>query len=154
LKILNETLSVTDYDTYGGETVTIMTIHASKGLEFEHVYVIGLEEDFFPLLRNSDIEEERRLGYVAMTRAKSNLTLSYVDSRFYRGQRVRMNRSRFLGEAGLIKGDKLKLTKNRSFKKGDLVKHEKFGIGRVQAQIKYGKNYKLNINLVVLEKRY
>ncbi len=60
-----------------------------------------------------------------------------------------MNRSRFLGEAGLIKGDKLKLTKNRSFKKGDLVKHEKFGIGRVQSSIKYGRNYKLNIKLWV-----
>jgi DNA helicase-2/ATP-dependent DNA helicase PcrA len=144
---LNEISLQTDQDYLGGDVVTIMTIHASKGLEFEHVYVIGLEEEFFPLLGNSDIEEERRLGYVAMTRAKSNLVLSYVDSRFYRGQRVPIKRSRFLGESGLVKEKKLQISKEkRAFKKGDLVKHKIFGIGRVQSSIKYGKNYKLNIN--------
>ncbi len=85
-------------------------------MEFEY-YCIGLEEEFFPLLGNSDIEEERRLGYVAMTRAKSYLTLSYVDSRFYKGQRVRIKRSRFLGEAGLVKGEKLKITQKGNLKR-------------------------------------
>jgi len=149
---LNEISLQTDQDHLGGDVVTIMTIHASKGLEFEHVYVIGLEEEFFPLLGNSDIEEERRLGYVAMTRAKSNLTLSYVDSRFYKGQRVRIKRSRFLGEAGLVKEQKLQISQKRHFKKGDLVKHKIFGIGRVQSSIKYGKNYKLNINFGGMKK--
>jgi len=143
---LNEISLQTDQDHLGGDVVTIMTIHASKGLEFEYVYVIGLEEEFFPLLGNSDIEEERRLGYVAMTRAKSHLTLSYVDNRFYKGQRVPIKRSRFLGEAGLVKEKRFQISKKRRFKKGDLVKHKIFGIGRVQSSIKYGKNYKLNIN--------
>ncbi len=75
-EFLNEISLQTDQDQLGEDVVTIMTIHASKGLEFEYIYVIGLEEEFFPLLGNSDIEEERRLGYVAMTRAKSHLTLS------------------------------------------------------------------------------
>ncbi len=145
-EFLNEISLQTDQDQLGEDVVTIMTIHASKGLEFEYIYVIGLEEEFFPLLGNSDIEEERRLGYVAMTRAKSHLTLSYVDSRFYKGQRVRIKRSRFLGEAGLVKGEKLKITQKREFKKGDLVRHKIFGIGRVQSSTKYGKKYKLNIN--------
>ena len=77
-----------------------MSIHASKGLEFEHLFVIGLEEGFFPLLGDgSDIEEERRLAYVAITRAKKTLGLSYANSRFYKGQRTRLEKSRFLSEA-------------------------------------------------------
>ncbi len=87
-----------------------------------------------------------------MTRAKSNLTLSYVDSRFYKGQRMRIKRSRFLGEAGVVKEKKLQISQKRHFKKGDLVKHKIFGIGRVQRSIKYGKNYKLNINFGGMKK--
>jgi DNA helicase-2/ATP-dependent DNA helicase PcrA len=92
------------------------------------------------------MEEERRLGYVAITRAKSDLTLCYVDSRFYKGQRKRIDKSRFLSEAGLIQGESLKITKAPSFKKGDLVKHKIFGIGRVQSSTKSGREYKLKIN--------
>ena len=61
--------------------VSLMTIHAAKGLEFSNVHVVGMEEDLFPsmLSKNSraDLEEERRLFYVAVTRAKISLTLSY-----------------------------------------------------------------------------
>ncbi len=92
------------------------------------------------------MEEERRLGYVAITRAKSNLTLCYVDSRFYKGRRKMIDKSRFLGEAGLIKSASLKITKSSGYKKGDLVKHKIFGIGRVQAVNRAGKEYKLLIN--------
>ena len=92
------------------------------------------------------MEEERRLGYVAITRAKSDLTLCYVDSRFYKGRRKMIDKSRFLGEAGLIQDTSLKITKSSAFKKGDLVKHKIFGIGRVQAANKSGKEYKLLIN--------
>ena len=124
-----------------------MSIHASKGLEFEHLFVIGLEEEFFPLLGDGcNMEEERRLGYVAITRAKSDLTLCYVDSRFYKGQRKRIEKSRFLGEAGLINDTALKITKAPMYRKGDLVKHKIFGIGRVQGSTKSGKQYKLKIN--------
>ncbi len=133
--------------------INIMSVHASKGLEFEYLYVIGLEEEFFPIIGDGySMEEERRLAYVAITRAKSNLTLCYVNSRFYKGQRRVMMRSRFLGEAGLIKGEKLKITKESKFIKGDLVKHKKFGIGRVQSSTKSGRQYKLNINFGGIKK--
>ncbi len=144
---LNDISLQSDQDNIDENAITIMSIHASKGLEFEHLYVIGLEEEFFPLLGDScNMEEERRLGYVAITRAKSDLTLCYVDSRFYKGQRKRIDKSRFLGEAGLIQGEALKLSKVPSYKIGDLVKHKIFGIGRVQAANKSGKEYKLKIN--------
>ncbi len=146
-EFLNDISLQSDQDQVDEDTITIMSIHAAKGLEFEHLFVIGLEEEFFPLLgEGSNMEEERRLGYVAITRAKSDLTLCYVDSRFYKGRRKMIDKSRFLGEAGLIQDTSLKITKSYAFKKGDLVKHKIFGIGRVQAANKSGKEYKLLIN--------
>jgi len=144
---LNEISLQSDQDQVDENSVTIMSIHASKGSEFEYLYIIGLEEEFFPLLgEGCNMEEERRLGYVAITRAKSDLTLCYVNSRFYKGQRKHIKKSRFLGEAGLINDTSLKITKNSSFRKGDLVKHKLFGIGRVQSSTKSGHQYKLRIN--------
>ncbi len=146
-EFLNDISLQSDQDQIEEDAITIMSIHASKGLEFEHLFVIGLEEEFFPLLgEGCNMEEERRLGYVAITRAKSDLTLCYVDSRFYKGRRKMIDKSRFLGEAGLIQDASLKITKSSSFKKGDLVKHKIFGIGRVQSANKSGKDYKLLIN--------
>jgi len=146
-EFLNDISLQSDQDQIEDNAITIMSIHASKGLEFEHLFVIGLEEEFFPLLgEGCNMEEERRLGYVAITRAKSDLTLCYTDSRFYKGRRKTIDKSRFLGEAGLIKDTSLKITKQAAFKKGDLVKHKIFGIGRVQAANKSGKEYKLLIN--------
>jgi len=146
-EFLNNISLQSDQDEVEKNTIAIMSIHAAKGLEFEHLYVIGLEEEFFPLLGDgTDMEEERRLGYVAITRAKSDLTLCYVDSRFYKGRRKQLEKSRFLGEAGLIKETSLKITNKSKYKKGDLVKHKIFGIGRVQAANKSGKEYKLLIN--------
>ncbi len=146
-EFLNDISLQSDQDQIEDDAITIMSIHAAKGLEFEHLYVIGLEEEFFPLLgEGCNMEEERRLGYVAITRAKSDLTLCYVDSRFYKGRRKMIDKSRFLGEAGLIQDASLKITKASTFKKGDLVKHKIFGIGRVQAANKSGKEYKLLIN--------
>jgi len=144
---LNDISLQSDQDQIDENAITIMSIHASKGLEFEHLYVIGLEEEFFPLLGDGcNMEEERRLGYVAITRAKSDLTLCYTDSRFYKGQRKRIQKSRFLGEAGLVNDTAFRVSKKPSFKKGDLVKHKIFGIGRVQASTKSGHEYKLKIN--------
>ena len=144
---LNNISLQSDQDQIEENAITIMSIHASKGLEFEHLYVIGLEEEFFPLLgEGCNMEEERRLGYVAITRAKSDLTLCYVDSRFYKGQRKSIKKSRFLGEAGLINNRAFQVSKRPSFKKGDLVRHKLFGIGRVQASTKSGHEYKLKIN--------
>ncbi|SFV56308.1 ATP-dependent DNA helicase UvrD/PcrA/Rep, epsilon proteobacterial type 2 [hydrothermal vent metagenome] len=146
-EFLNDISLQSDQDQIEENAITIMSIHAAKGLEFEHLFVIGLEEEFFPLLgEGSNMEEERRLGYVAITRAKSDLTLCYVDSRFYKGRRKMIDKSRFLGEAGLIQDASLKITKQAAYKKGDLVKHKIFGIGRVQAANKSGKEYKLLIN--------
>lgn len=82
------------------DKVTMMTIHASKGLEFKNVFVVGLEEDLFPaaLSKNSEreLEEERRLLYVAITRAEENCVLSYAATRYRNGQSTAMPPSRFL----------------------------------------------------------
>jgi len=146
-KFLADITLQSDQDQVENNAINIMSVHASKGLEFEYVYIIGLEEEFFPIVsETTDIEEERRLAYVAFTRAKKLLTLCYIDSRFYRGQRKHVDKSRFLGEAGLIKNTSLKVAKNAEYKKGDLVKHKIFGIGRVQEVTKSGKEYKLKIN--------
>ncbi|MDL0087923.1 UvrD-helicase domain-containing protein [Campylobacter gastrosuis] len=145
-EFLNELTLTSEADGISDEMISIMSVHASKGLEFKHLFVIGLEEGFFPLIGDgSDIEEERRLAYVAITRAKRNLSLSYALSRFYKGQRTRLNKSRFLSEAGLIQGS-LVIEESGDFKKGDLVKHKIFGIGRVSAVTKIKKEQKLTIN--------
>ena len=82
--------------------VSLMTIHSSKGLEFPHVYIVGLEENLFPsqlsLHTRSELEEERRLFYVAITRAKKSCTLSYASSRFTWGQVISSEPSRFIDE--------------------------------------------------------
>ena len=82
--------------------VTLMTIHSSKGLEFPNVYLVGLEENLFPsqmsLNSRTDLEEERRLFYVAVTRAKTNCTLSYANSRFQWGNLITSEPSRFIEE--------------------------------------------------------
>lgn len=145
-EFLNELALASEQDAISDDCISIMSVHASKGLEFEHLFVIGLEEGFFPLLsETSNIEEERRLAYVAMTRAKSNLTLSFTLSRFYKGQRARLNKSRFLVESGVCAGS-LVIQKNNEYKKGDLVKHKIFGIGRVTGVVKIKGDLKLSIN--------
>ncbi|MEA3352692.1 MAG: UvrD-helicase domain-containing protein [Campylobacterota bacterium] len=143
---LNEISLESAADKISDQYISLMSIHASKGLEFKHVFVIGMEEGFFPIIGDgSDIEEERRLGYVAFTRAKDELTLSFVHSRFYKGRRTQLIKSRFLTESDLIKGS-LTIEKNTAFKKDDLVKHKIFGMGRVLAVQKAGKDLKLKIN--------
>jgi DNA helicase II / ATP-dependent DNA helicase PcrA len=96
---------LTDADDDKGEEknhVTLMTIHSSKGLEFPHVFLVGLEENLFPsqmaLHTRSELEEERRLFYVALTRAMDTCTLSYAASRFNWGQLVTSEPSRFIDE--------------------------------------------------------
>jgi DNA helicase-2/ATP-dependent DNA helicase PcrA len=82
--------------------ITMMTIHSSKGLEFPHVYLVGLEENLFPsqlsINSRSELEEERRLFYVAVTRAEKTCTISYASSRFQWGNLVSSEPSRFIGE--------------------------------------------------------
>lgn len=84
------------------EKVTLMTIHMAKGLEFKYVYVVGLEEDLFPsqmmLSNRADLEEERRLFYVAITRARTKLYLSYALTRYRFGRLKNCEPSRFLDD--------------------------------------------------------
>ena len=146
IEFLNDISLQSDQDEVEGESIFMMSIHAAKGLEFGHVFVVGLEEGFLPIIgEGSDLEEERRLGYVAFTRAKDTLTLSHAESRFYKGRRSDLEKSRFFNEAGLCEGS-LKVEKSASFKKGDLVRHKIFGAGRVIGVGKSGKEYKLSIN--------
>lgn len=145
-EFLNELTLQSEQDQVEGESIYMMSIHASKGLEFEHVFIIGLEEGFLPLIGDgSDLEEERRLGYVSMTRAKDSLTLCHAGSRFYKGRRSELQKSRFFNETGLCQGS-LIVEKNTAFKKGDLVRHKIFGTGRVTGVMKTGREFKLNIN--------
>jgi len=96
---------LTDADEDKGDDknhITLMTIHSSKGLEFPHVFLVGLEENLFPsqmaLNSRTELEEERRLFYVAITRAKDSCTLSYAASRFIWGNLVSSEPSRFIDE--------------------------------------------------------
>lgn len=83
-------------------TVTLMTMHSAKGLEFKHVYIVGMEDTLFPSPMSSgsarELEEERRLFYVAVTRAEKEVTLSYALNRYKWGNLERCNASRFLSE--------------------------------------------------------
>lgn len=95
-----------DLDTMG-DSVKCMSVHASKGLEFQHVFVIGMNDDLFPVTRNTArldaaLEEERRLCYVAFTRAKQGLYLYCANSRFLNGQRRDFSPSIFLTEAKVL----------------------------------------------------
>jgi DNA helicase-2/ATP-dependent DNA helicase PcrA len=101
---LQDVALLTDEDRNKNEddSITLMTIHSSKGLEFKNVFIVGLEEELFPSMMmvgsREDLEEERRLFYVAVTRAEKKLTLSYAVSRFRFGSLRMMEPSRFLAE--------------------------------------------------------
>ena len=102
---LSEVSLLTDQDTEDDEEaqkVTLMTVHSAKGLEFNHVFVVGMEEDLFPSAmaksENRGLEEERRLFYVALTRARKTCTVTYAKSRFKNGQTNSAKMSRFLTE--------------------------------------------------------
>ncbi len=111
----NENATIVDYlqsvtlasamDDDDGEGVVIATIHGAKGLEFDTVFIVGCEEKIFPISRDdeTDLEEERRLMYVAVTRAKKDLFLTSSASRFMYGRRDYSVKSRFLYELGLAK---------------------------------------------------
>lgn len=102
---LSEVALLTDMDkqeSAGKPCVTLLTVHSSKGLEFNNIYIVGLEEKLFPSLRSEtseiEIEEERRLFYVALTRARLKATLCYALTRFKWGDVVNCTPSRFIDE--------------------------------------------------------
>lgn len=134
----------------GGGSVTLMTLHNAKGLEFPHVFIVGMEEGTFPHARALDeqnLEEERRLCYVGITRAMKSLTLSYARVRSSRGEREPRMPSRFLSEiperfkAGGPSGGWGVFSRRPErreepegavpFRAGERVRHARFGVGEV-----------------------
>jgi DNA helicase-2/ATP-dependent DNA helicase PcrA len=158
-----------DADAYdaSNERVALMTLHAAKGLEFENVFIIGLEHGILPHERagesHDDIEEERRLFFVGVTRAKTNLHISYAQYRTVRGQTLRTIPSQFLFDLGpglmhsslawdehprvdypRPKMETVPLPSNGQkapqFVPGQLVRHKTFGVGRVKKFVDMGAN--------------
>ncbi|HSL01894.1 MAG TPA: 3'-5' exonuclease, partial [Rubrobacteraceae bacterium] len=139
--------------TTEGGRVTLMTLHNAKGLEFRHVFVVGMEEGTFPHARSLDeqnLEEERRLCYVGLTRAMETLTLSYAKLRSSWGEREYQIPSRFLSEipetlkagtvptagrsgwgAALPRRSEPTRAGAIDYKAGERVRHAKFGVGEV-----------------------
>jgi DNA helicase-2/ATP-dependent DNA helicase PcrA len=158
-----------DADVYDASNaqVALMTLHAAKGLEFENVFIIGLEHGLLPHERAGenaeDLEEERRLFFVGVTRAKTNLHVSYARYRTIRGQFLRTIPSQFLFELGpgLMHSSvdseddsqaapgrpefepvplPSKSRKPPEFVPGQLVRHKTFGLGRVKKFVDMGAN--------------
>lgn len=160
-----------------GERVTLMTLHAAKGLEFPVVFMAGLEEGVFPHSRvfesgPSELEEERRLCYVGMTRAREELHLSYAHSRMQHGQRNYSSPSRFLSDMGhkiahIQLGASLSdqqrsdpFDQSIAFDVGDTVRSAQFGTGEivdvdgmaVSVRFDSGATKKLNVEYAHLER--
>lgn len=119
-KFMEDVALLTDQDKKEDEDadyVTLMTIHSAKGLEFPYVYIVGLEENLFPgiqsLSTREDLEEERRLFYVALTRAEKKLVLSHAESRYRWGNLTLSEPSRFIEE---IDQSLIERTKKASFR--------------------------------------
>ena len=108
--------------------VSLMTVHSAKGLEFPYVYVVGMEENLFPgilsLSTREELEEERRLFYVAITRAMTKLTLSYAEQRYRYGNLTLSERSRFVDE---IDANLIEQTQKASFRGTSPVGGKPFG---------------------------
>lgn len=170
-------MSSTDVASTSGR-VTLMTLHAAKGLEFPVVWMVGLEEGIFPHSRvfksgPAELEEERRLCYVGITRAREMLHLSYASSRLQFGQRTYGQPSRFLSDIGYeavdysgsmgfigTQKDELVFDDTQPFDIGDRVKSLQFGEGEVididgmAASVRFdnGQTKKLNIEYARLAK--
>ena len=152
-EFLLETSLVSDVEEYRNDPnrISLMTVHSVKGLEFKEVFVVGLEEGIFPhmnsLMESSDVEEERRLMYVAITRAKDHLYLVNARRRTLFGKEQINPVSRFLSEIPTslldIKGEEEKKEEKKlevgemfreedvDYQVGDFVYHETFGTGKV-----------------------
>ncbi|MDP2945244.1 MAG: UvrD-helicase domain-containing protein, partial [Atribacterota bacterium] len=144
---------ITDIDLYKGEedVVTVMTLHSAKGLEFPVVFITGFEEGIFPHSRSlnseEELEEERRLCYVGMTRAKERLYLTYAWRRNLNGNTLFNSVSRFISEipkhlkeeADIEKGEEIPSLDNRREKievaVGDKIRHVDWGIGTILNKI-------------------
>ncbi|SMB80175.1 ATP-dependent DNA helicase PcrA [Desulfonispora thiosulfatigenes DSM 11270] len=161
----------TDIDNYdqNEEAISVMTIHAAKGLEFPTVFIAGLEEGIFPHIRsinsgnNTELEEERRLCYVAITRAREKLFLTNAWSRMIFGRSTSNAKSRFLDELPLelieseariktkatftknVETQIVTKTCNSSYDVGGKVEHQKWGIGVIVSVKGSGEDAELNV---------
>ena len=131
---LQDVALATDQDNESNDNnkVALMTIHLAKGLEFPFVYIVGLEENLFPSAMNlnsrTDLEEERRLFYVALTRAEKKIYLSYVLSRYRWGKPVDSEKSRFIDEINdeFIENNIIQNSTTRDFSNDD--QYNKIGL--------------------------
>jgi len=143
---------VDSYDQTRG-CVALMTLHTAKGLEFENVFIVGVEEGLLPHEKSNtddtdDFEEERRLLFVGITRAKVCLYISYALYRTIRGQLLRTIPSQFLFELGITFAEPSQENDTFSdsdisqydFSPGDMVHHDSFGLGTVKEFIDMGEN--------------
>ncbi len=166
---LEEVSLLTDIDKWNdsGEAITLMTVHSAKGLEFDCVYITGLEDGLFPIVRfteDNDIDEERRLFYVALTRSRKKAILSYAKSRRKFGSEPILSlKSRFIDDipSKLLKEknnnkrsfsdykskvfSKLVKQTNENISSGNIVEHKIFGKGKVLSVEGVGENSKLTI---------
>ena len=143
---LNEISLVSDIEEAkdNKDVVTMMTVHAAKGLEFDYVFLIGMEENLFPHSRsieaNDELEEERRLCYVAVTRAKKKLYITSCNTRMLYGLDNHNPKSRFINEISEDYLDDIKICGNTkkstitiddsiNYTLGEKVKHSEFGLG-------------------------
>ncbi|MHC4558346.1 MAG: ATP-dependent helicase [Planctomycetota bacterium] len=136
------------------DRVALMTLHAAKGLEFENVFIVGVEDGLLPHERSNsfenddELEEERRLFFVGITRAKTGLYLSCARYRTIRGQLLRTIPSQFLFELGTDFAESNNAVAVQEeihspvpdFAPGQLVRHKSFGLGRVQEFVDMGEN--------------
>ncbi|MEX2015841.1 MAG: UvrD-helicase domain-containing protein [Candidatus Hydrogenedentales bacterium] len=162
---LQELALQTDVDKWdeGAPVVTLLTCHSAKGLEFEHVFLAGLEEGLLPhssaFDEEAEMEEERRLCYVAITRARQTLTLTSAESRLLYGERQPREVSRFVGE---MPRDRIQVVRTDvdeqpvirppaqtadtgKLKTGVRVRHARFGAGRVMYTSGSGARLKVRI---------
>lgn len=144
-EFLEEIALATSFDPKTStESVHLMTVHNGKGLEFEVVFLVGLEEELFPHIHAKkepkDLEEERRLFYVGITRAKKQLFLLHAQCRHLWGSSRYMRKSRFLKEipdqfiekSGVSHFSDTVEKPSPSFTTGDVVFHPQFGVGRIE----------------------
>lgn len=113
------------------ERVSLMTVHSVKGLEFKCVFIVGLEEGIFPIVGSnmSGLEEERRLFYVAVTRAEESLYLSYASTRYYSGKNNESKKSRFISEIdSKISPDTITMDKFKNLKSEDKNSHPSYSM--------------------------
>jgi len=156
LDYLQQIALFSDTDTYDASkgSVALMTLHCAKGLEFENVFIVGLEDGLLPHERGAgdedETEEERRLFFVGITRAKAGLYISCARYRTVRGQMLRTIPSPFLFELGIDLGETAgegsaplrhgQYDAGEDFVVGQLVRHEVFGLGKVKDFIDMGEN--------------